>query len=98
VPAMASNRDMSNLPVTSVPVREKAPWYKPWLAEAKVIAMTGATAALAAVALVLGGLPDNAELLGTVPPWLQGVVLVLAPSGVSYLTGWVTRHTHRPDA
>ena len=97
----AAGRDMTNLPVTSTPVpdlRDKAPWYKPWLAELKVLAMAAVVAVVSVVVEVLNAASTNSSLLGSLPGWLQAVILVAAPTVATYLAGWATKHTHRPGA
>jgi hypothetical protein len=87
---------MTNLPTTSVPVpAPKAPWYKPWLAEAKVLAMTGIVAVVMAVGSLLDNLHGNAALMSPLPGWVQTLVLLVGGTASAYLTGWAARHTPR---
>lgn len=89
-------RDMSALPTTSVPVPAPAvPWYKPWLAEAKVLAMTGIVAVLAAAGALLDNLHGDASLMAPLPGWVQTVILLVGGTAGTYLTGWAAKHTPR---
>lgn len=90
---------MTNPPVTSAPVpAPKVPWWKPWLAEAKVLAMTAMVAAVAVVVEWLNAASTNSSLLGPLPGWVQGVIVVAAPTVATYLAGWAAKHTPRPGA
>lgn len=68
-----------------------------WVVELKVLAMTAAVAAAGGGAAILNDVQTDNSLLGSTPAWLQALVLVAAPTGVTFLTGWATRHTPRPD-
>ena len=74
-----------------------AKWYKPWLAELKVLAMTGVVAVASAAGAVLNSVQADSSLLGGMPTWLQSLLIVVAPTGGAYLVGWSTKHTPRND-
>lgn len=80
------------------PAAPKVPWWKPWLAEAKVLAMTAIVAVVAVVVEWLNAASTNSSLLGSLPGWVQGIILVAAPTVATYLAGWATKHTPRPGA
>lgn len=66
--------------------------------ETKVKAATGVAAVLAVIVTVLNAAAADSSLLGSLPAWLQGVVLLLAPPLATFYAGWKARHTPRPDA
>lgn len=64
--------------------------------EKKVTAATagtylGSTALLAA----LEAARDNAELVGWMPAGLTPFVLALVPAAITFVSGWVAKHTPR---
>lgn len=58
---------------------------------AAYLASTGLLAILAAV-------QDNARLVGFLPDGLAPFVLALVPTVVTFVSGWVARHTPRGPA
>lgn len=72
-------------------------WYRPWLAEFKVIAMTGVVAVAGTVGALLNALNSDSSLLGGMPTWAQSLILIVAPTGGAYLVGWSTKHTPRSE-
>lgn len=40
---------------------------------------------------------DNELLIWALPDWLEAFVLPVVPAAVGFATGWITRHTPRPD-
>ncbi|MFJ9427611.1 holin [Streptomyces sp. NPDC101249] len=67
--------------------------------EKKVTAATagtflGSTGLLA----VLEAARDNTALVGWMPSGLAPFVLALVPTAITFVSGWVTRHTPRTDA
>ncbi|MFI0718933.1 holin [Streptomyces sp. NPDC021224] len=70
---------------------------KRWLIEAKVAAATAAATGCGIAVAVLNDIEADHSMLGSTPPWLQALILVLAPPLVTGLAGWQTRHTPRPD-
>lgn len=68
-----------------------------WTVELKVVATTIAVAVVSGVVEVLNQVTADHTLLGPVPAWAQGVILVLVPTAVTFLSGWATKHTPRPD-
>lgn len=85
---------VTNISTTST-TKKPAKWYKPWLAELKVIAMTGVVAVMGGAGAVLNAMNSDSSLLGGMPTWLQSLILVIAPTGGAYLVGWSTKHTPR---
>lgn len=71
---------------------------KRWGIEAKVIAGTAAAAAAGIGAEVLNQVEADHTLLGTLPAWAQGLVLVVVPPLAVFLAGYATAHTPRPPA
>jgi len=69
----------------------------PWLVEAKVIASTAAAALIGIAVTLLNEIPGNASLMGSVPGWLQGLITVAVPPLITFVTGWLTKHTPRPE-
>jgi hypothetical protein len=66
--------------------------------ERKVTA--AAAAAYAGSAGLLGALTavqDHAELVGWMPGALAPFVLALVPTAITAVSGWLARHTPRPD-
>lgn len=63
--------------------------------EKKVTAATWAAALVGIAITVLNELPGNAQLMGPLPAWLQGVLTVVVPPLVTFLSGWAARHTPR---
>lgn len=64
--------------------------------EAKVTAATWAAAAVGVLITVLNTAAADSSLLGSLPPWLQGVLTVVIPPLATFLSGWKARHTPRP--
>lgn len=50
-----------------------------------------------AVLEVLESVKDNPLLLSSLPDWLEPFVLSLVITGVTFVSGWVARHTPRTD-
>ena len=69
----------------------------PWLVEAKVVATTAAAALIGIGVSVLNEVPGNAALMGSVPGWLQGLLTLAGPPAITFVTGWLTKHTPRPE-
>jgi hypothetical protein len=71
-------------------VRDKA------VIEAKVIASTAATFVVSLVLAVLNDIEDNHALLGTsLPTWSQSVIIAIIPTAITFVSGYLTRHTPR---
>lgn len=68
-----------------------------WAIELKVLASTTAAAAAGGAAAVLNDVQADSSLMGGTPAWLQTAVLVVGPAVATFLAGWATRHTPRPD-
>lgn len=84
----------SSIPATPAPA---APTEVPltWKIEAKVIAATAATFAVSLVLAVLNTVQAHHELLGSVPAVLQSVIIAVIPTAVTFLSGYLVRHTSR---
>jgi len=69
----------------------------PWLVEAKVVATTVAATLIGVGVTFLNEVPGNASLMGSVPGWAQGAVTLIVPPAITFVTGWLTKHTPRPE-
>jgi hypothetical protein len=69
-----------------------------WKIEAKVIASTTATFAVSLVLAVLNAVQGNHDLLGSMPTALQTVILLIVPTAITFLGGYLARHTPRAPA
>lgn len=65
--------------------------------EVKVQAATGVAAVLAVIVTVLNAVAES-PLLGSLPGWLQGVILLLGPPLAVFYAGWKARHTPQAPA
>lgn len=62
----------------------------------KKVAWATAAAFLASLLLaLLNALLADSELLGSLPAWLQFVLVAGAPTAVTFLGGWQATHTPR---
>ncbi|MEV5472948.1 holin [Streptomyces sp. NPDC052207] len=64
--------------------------------EAKVWAATTAAFIASVAVSLLNAVQDNHALLGSLPGPLQAVILIVAPTAVTFLAGWAAKHTPRP--
>ena len=71
---------------TSAPVEKK-------VAASSVAAFLGSTGLLA----VLTAVQDNAGLVGGLPDGLEPFVLGAIPTAITFVAGWVTKHSPRAD-
>lgn len=71
-------------------------WAKAWVTELKVKTMTSATLGMGVVLAILNDTQTNNDLLWG-PPIAQGLEAALVPTLINYVTGWITKHTPRPD-
>lgn len=62
--------------------------------ETKVKAAT-TIATVVGVLLALANWVNDSGLLGSLPPWLQSVVLILGPGAATFSAGWQAKHTPR---
>jgi hypothetical protein len=69
---------------TKVPVEKKVS-----------MATLGAFGASAVVA-VLNAWVGNEQLLGSLPGWLQTIVIAVGPTAVTFVSGYFAKHTPRP--
>jgi hypothetical protein len=74
-----------------------SPLQKRWVTELKVKTMTLAVAGTSCVIALLNEVAADNSLLGNLPAYVQVPVVVLIPTVVSYIVGWNTKHTPRPD-
>lgn len=65
--------------------------------EAKVWASTAATLVVSVLIAGLNDVQTHPELLGSTPAWLQTLVIALVPTGATFLSGYMAKHTPRPD-
>lgn len=64
--------------------------------EKKVTAATAATFVGSTALLgALEAVQDNAELVGWMPAALAPFVLALVPTAITFVSGWVAKHTPR---
>jgi hypothetical protein len=69
-----------------------------WKIELKVIAATAATFAVSVVLAILNEIQNHHELLGSTPGALQFMIVALIPTAVTFLSGYMAKHTPRlPD-
>ncbi|MET8818441.1 holin [Streptomyces rochei] len=67
--------------------------------EKKVTAATAATFVGSTALLgALEAVRDNSELVGWLPPGLAPFVLALAPTAITFVSGWVAKHSPRTSA
>lgn len=67
-----------------------------WMIELKVIAASAATFAVSVIVAVLNAVQAHHELLGPTPGTLQFVILAVIPTAVTFLGGYLAKHTPRP--
>jgi hypothetical protein len=65
--------------------------------ETKVWAATTAAFVVSVAVGLLNAVQDNHSLLGSLPTALQTVILIMAPTVVTFLAGWTAKHTPRPS-
>jgi len=65
--------------------------------EAKVIASTIATFVVSLVLAILNDVQSNHALLGSLPTWSQSVIIAVIPTAITFVSGYLTRHTPRTD-
>lgn len=63
--------------------------------EKKVTAATLGTFVCSAIVAVLNALVGNEQLLGSLPGWLQTIVIAFGPTIVTFLSGYLAKHTPR---
>lgn len=80
-------------PLTPVPPAPGA--LDRWRIELKVIASTAATFGVSLVLAVLNEIQNHHDLLGPLPGALQFMILALVPSAITFLSGYMARHTPR---
>lgn len=71
-----------------------AKWYKPWLAELKVLAASGMTFVAGLGLGILSEVQDG-DLPLPGPGPVQTLILALVPTALTYLAGWKAKHTPR---
>ncbi|MEU6651261.1 holin [Streptomyces sp. NPDC046900] len=65
--------------------------------EAKVWAATTAAFVASVAVSVLNAVQDNHALLGSLPDPLQTIILIVAPTAITFLAGYAAKHTPRPS-
>lgn len=83
--------------VHSAPDPKPSAWTR-WKIELKVVAATAATFAVSILMAVLNLVQDNHALLGSLPSALQFVILAVIPTAVTFLGGYLAKHTPRGPA
>lgn len=87
---------MAHANPTPLPVAPSA--LQRWKIELKVIAATAATLGVSVALAVLNTVAGDHELLGPVPSALQFVIVAVIPSAITFLSGYMARHTPRGPA
>jgi hypothetical protein len=67
-----------------------------WVVELKVASMTGATLGMGIVLAVLNDTQANSDLLWGPAP-VQSLELAIIPTLINFVTGYITKHTPRPE-
>jgi hypothetical protein len=65
--------------------------------ETKVTWSTIATLAASIAVVLLNAYAADSSLIPGVPAWLQGVLILIVPTLVTFLSGYTAPHTARPD-
>lgn len=65
--------------------------------EKKTIWATFGAFGIGSAITLLNNLQADAELLGSVPGWLQALITMSAPPAVVFLSSYQAKHTKRPD-
>lgn len=65
--------------------------------EKKVSWATAGTILSTIVVAVLNGTVGNEQLLGSLPGWTQSFLIVVGPSLVTFVSGYMSPHTPRPE-
>lgn len=88
-----------SIPQSPVPPAPAQPsTLERWKIELKVIAATAATFVISLVLAVLNEIQNHHELLGSTPGALQFVIVAVIPTAVTFLSGYMAKHTPRlPD-
>lgn len=66
-----------------------------WKIEAKVVASTAAAFAVSLAVSILNAVQDNHALLGSTPAVLQTIILIVVPTVVTFLGGYLAKHSPR---
>lgn len=64
--------------------------------ETKVITSTLAAEAVSIGIAALNGVEAHHELLGSLGPTWQAIILAVVPGALTFLSGWAAKHTPRP--
>lgn len=82
----------------NIPAPAAAAAVTTWKIELKVIVSTVVTFVASLVVALLNLLQAHHELLGSTPSALQFVILAVIPTAVTFLGGYLAKHTPRlPD-
>lgn len=57
----------------------------------------GAYAGSLALVAVLGAVGSDPLLVSSLPDWAQAILLPLIPAAIAFASGWLAKHTPRPD-
>ncbi|RSO26423.1 holin [Streptomyces sp. WAC 06725] len=71
--------------------------WQPPPVEKKVSATTLGSLGAAVAITVLNGTVGDADLMGSVPAWLQHLATLIVPPLITFLGGYTARHTPRSD-
>lgn len=63
--------------------------------EKKVQASTAASFVVSLVVVLLNAVAGHSQLLGSLPAWLQGLIIAIAPPLATFLAGWAAPHSPR---
>jgi hypothetical protein len=66
--------------------------------EAKVKAAALGTLAASIIVALLNAVVGDSKLLGSLPAWLQFVLVTIAPTVLTFVAGYRARHTAIPPA
>jgi hypothetical protein len=64
--------------------------------EAKVKSTTVISLLASVVVAILNAVVGDSGLLGSLPPWLQFIAVSVVPPLLTFLAGYVTKHTSTP--
>ena len=65
--------------------------------EAKVTSSTLTATGLGILLAILNSIDDNPNMIGSLPVWLQSLILAVIPGLAVFISGYATSHTPRPD-
>lgn len=74
------------VPAEKIPIEKKVTW-------GSVGAYLGGIAIMA----VLNAVSSDGGLVSALPDWLEVFVIPVVPAMVAFISGWIAKHTPRPD-